>query len=77
MNSTDPFTVTVDAQTCLGSGNCVAAASDVFAFSDEGTAEVVDQGGATLDQVLDAAESCPVSAVVVTDGSGKTLYPLS
>ena len=66
--------VEVDRGLCIGSGDCVDTAPDVFQLDDEDKAVVVDPDGAPLDDVLEAARNCPVSAirVVGTDGD---LYP--
>jgi ferredoxin len=66
--------VTVDRALCIGSGDCVDTAPDVFQLDDEDKAVVVDPDGAPLDDVLDAAGNCPVSAIFVVGEEGD-LYP--
>ena len=66
--------VTVDRALCIGSGDCVDTAPDVFQLDDEDKAIVVDPDGAPLDDVLQAAANCPVTAIAVTGESGD-LYP--
>ena len=66
--------VTVDRSLCIGSGDCVDTAPDVFQLDDEDKAVVVDPDGAPLDDVLTAARNCPVSALFVVGESGD-LYP--
>lgn len=68
--------VTVDADLCIGSGGCVAIAPEGFEL------DAARQGcprhevlGASQD-VLDAAESCPVEAIaIVEEGSGAAVFP--
>jgi ferredoxin len=66
--------VTVDRALCIGSGDCVDTAPDVFQLDEEDKAVVVDPDGASVDDVLDAARNCPVSAIFVAGESGD-LYP--
>jgi ferredoxin len=66
--------VTVDRALCIGSGDCVDTAPDVFQLDDEDKAVVVDPDGAPLDDIIDAARNCPVSAVLVAGEDGD-LYP--
>jgi ferredoxin len=66
--------VTVDRSLCIGSGDCVDTAPDVFQLDDEDTAVVVDPDGAPLDDILTAAGNCPVSAIFVVGETGD-LYP--
>ena len=66
--------VTVDRGLCIGSGDCVDTAPDVFQLDDEDKAVVVDPDGASVDDVITAASNCPVSAIFVVGESGD-LYP--
>ena len=66
--------VTVDRGLCIGSGDCVDTAPDVFQLDDEDKAVVVDPDGAPVDDVLQAASNCPVSAIFVIGEDGD-LYP--
>jgi ferredoxin len=66
--------VTVDRALCIGSGDCVDTAPDVFQLDDEDKAVVVDPDGAPLDDVIEGARNCPVSAIFVTGEDGD-LYP--
>jgi ferredoxin len=66
--------VTVDRSLCIGSGDCVDTAPDVFQLDDEDIAVVVDPDGAPLDDILAAAGGCPVSAIFVIGEEGD-LYP--
>jgi ferredoxin len=66
--------ITVDRALCIGSGDCVETAPDVFELDAEDKAVVIDPNGAPLDDVLDAAGNCPVTAIFVADETGD-LYP--
>jgi ferredoxin len=66
--------VTVDRSLCIGSGDCVDTAPDVFQLDEEDKAVVVDPDGAPVDDVIQAAGNCPVSAIFVVGEEGD-LYP--
>jgi ferredoxin len=66
--------ITVDRALCIGSGDCVDTAPDVFQLDDEDKAVVVDPDGASVDDVIEAARNCPVSAIFVAGEDGD-LYP--
>jgi ferredoxin len=68
------LTVTVDRALCIGSGDCVDTAPDVFQLDDEDKAVVVDPDGASVDDIVDAARNCPVGAIFVIGEDGD-LYP--
>jgi ferredoxin len=66
--------ITVDRALCIGSGDCVDTAPDVFQLDDEDKAVVVNADGAPLDDVIAAAGNCPVAAIFVVGEQGD-LYP--
>ena len=66
--------VTVDRGLCIGSGDCVDTAPDVFQLDDEDKAVVVDPDGAPYDEVLEAAQNCPVTAISIAGEDGD-IYP--
>lgn len=66
--------IEVDRGLCIGSGDCVDTAPDVFQLDDEEKAVVVDPDGASVDDVVEAAGNCPVSAIFVIGEAGD-LYP--
>jgi ferredoxin len=66
--------IEVDRGLCIGSGDCVDTAPDVFQLDAEDKAVVVDPDGAPTDDVVEAAQNCPVSAIEVAGDDGD-LYP--
>jgi ferredoxin len=66
--------ITVDRTLCIGSGDCVDTAPNVFQLDEEDKAVVVDPDGASVDEVIVAAGNCPVSAIFVVGEDGD-LYP--
>jgi len=65
----------VDRDLCIGSAMCVATAPDVFELDDEGLSRVVDEGAADEETLRQAAEGCPVQAVILEDDEGNQVYP--
>lgn len=66
--------IVVDRGLCIGSGDCVDTAPDVFQLDGEEKAVVIDPDGASTDEVIEAAGNCPVTAVLVLGEDGD-LYP--
>jgi surfactin synthase thioesterase subunit/ferredoxin len=72
---TDRWKVTLDQRTCVSSGQCAATASRWFEITVDGTRTVQDEVDPN-DDVIDAAECCPVGAIsVVNTADGTLLAP--
>jgi ferredoxin len=67
--------IEVDRALCYGFGDCVDTLPEVFALDDQDTATVLDPDAAPLEDILEAAQNCPVDAIIVTDEDGQQLYP--
>lgn len=67
--------IEINQEGCIGSGSCESVCSDVFRVED-GRAQVVasEVSDDRLDEVLQAAQDCPVQVISVWNGS-KRLYP--
>lgn len=63
------LSISVDAEACMGAGQCVLAAPGVFAQDDDGVSHVLpgkeDGGGDPL--VREAVRVCPVKAITVSE----------
>lgn len=55
--------ITVNQETCIGCGTCVALCPKVFEMNAEGKSTVVSQED--VDCAKNAAASCPVQAIAV------------
>lgn len=67
--------IDVDGQTCIGSGICAGTAPDDFELVD-GVARAKRSDIEESEAVVDAAESCPVEAILVKDAdSGEIVAP--
>jgi ferredoxin len=68
--------VWVDHNVCVGNTMCTTIAPKVFALNDQRQSEAVNPEGDTAEKILDAAENCPVSAIIVEDAeTGERLFP--
>ncbi|QFZ17244.1 ferredoxin [Saccharothrix syringae] len=68
------WSVEVNRGTCLGTGMCTSIAPDHFRL-EGGTSTPVEPSIEPADAVLDAAESCPMEAILVRDADGTLLAP--
>jgi ferredoxin len=68
-------TIQIDYDLCAGFGDCVEVAPDVFQLNDENLAVILDPDAADLETLTAAAESCPVSAILLFDEQGRQIAP--
>ena len=69
------ISVEVDRTLCFGFGDCVDTAPAVFALDDQNTAIVLDSDGDDPEIIVEAAQNCPVDAIIVRDDEGNQIYP--
>lgn len=68
--------IEVDRELCFGFGDCVDSAPGVFELDDENKSIVVDPDAADRDDLVMAAQDCPVDAIILTDReTGEQVYP--
>lgn len=72
--------VDVDKSRCIGCCSCEIIAPDVFQIDKEGNynpkSSVINQKGAGVNKIMDAAETCPTKAIIVENSDSKErLYP--
>jgi len=66
----------VDRTLCIGAATCVALAPKAWALDNEAKAIILPSAqDESDDTLLDAAKSCPVAAITITDENGKQLFP--
>lgn len=84
MDQTDPrvqrtirkLTMRIDRDLCIGAATCVAIAPRAWALDDEAKAVILDTAVEESDEtLLEAAKSCPVMAIYLTDENGKQIFP--
>ncbi len=70
------ITIEVDRVLCFGFGDCVDSAPGVFELDEESKSIVVDPDAQDKDDIVLAAQDCPVDAIIVCDAeSGEQIYP--
>ena len=68
--------VWVDHNVCVGNAMCETIAPRVFVLNANRQSEAVNPEGDTREKILEAAENCPVSAIIVEDAeTGERLFP--
>lgn len=80
--------VKVDRDLCISAASCIALLPEVFELDEEGKAVMKENDGSKTSEwtdysklsaeakmVLEAAKSCPTSAIIIEDDSGKQVYP--
>jgi ferredoxin len=75
VSSKNRVAIEVDRALCYGFGDCVDTVPAVFALDEEDTAIVLDPDAAPLDDVVEAAQNCPVDAIIIVDEDGQQIYP--
>jgi ferredoxin len=75
VSSKNRVAIEVDRALCYGFGDCVDTVPGVFALDEEDTAIVLDPDAAPLDDVVEAAQNCPVDAIIILDEDGQQIYP--
>jgi ferredoxin len=75
VSSKNRVAIEVDRALCYGFGDCVDTVPDVFALDEEDTAIVLDPDAAPLDDIVEAAQNCPVDAIIILDEDGQQIYP--
>ena len=67
-DDTEWVEVRVDADLCVGVGQCEALAPQVFRVSDDGVGEVVEPGFVEPSIAAAATEACPSGAISFVSG---------
>ncbi len=74
------FSILIDPTLCLAFGSCETLAPKVFVVDQNvqfnPKAVVADELGADIETILDAAQTCPTRAIIITDKvTGEQIYP--
>ena len=68
--------VSVDHNVCVGNAMCETIAPRVFMLNEQRQSEAVNPEKDTVEKILDTAENCPASAIIVEDAeTGERLFP--
>lgn len=64
---TQRIAVSVDHDLCVGNGMCRAIAPKGFVEEEDGQSSAGDPNAESVETILEAAASCPVGAITITD----------
>lgn len=67
--------IRIDRTLCVGFGDCVDEAPEVFRLDDTGVATFAGTEALARERLLRACEACPVDALTVWDRGGRQLIP--
>ena len=68
--------VRVDRDLCIGAATCSAVASLTFALDEHNKAVILDTIEQESDQqIIEAAQSCPVLAIIIENEKGERVFP--
>ncbi len=68
--------IEIDRDACVGSSVCVALAGEVFRLDSTGVSAVKNPAGASVADILEAAEGCPTMAITVRNvETGGVVFP--
>jgi ferredoxin len=67
--------VIVDRNLCQGVGNCVAIAPGVFKLDKQNKVIPTNIESISEEKIREAAESCPLDAIILQDDEGEQIYP--
>ncbi len=70
------LTIRIDRTLCVGFGDCMAVAPDVFEFDEDGICAFrADPGSPETERLIQACDVCPVDALVAIDAAGVQVAP--
>lgn len=70
------LTMRIERNLCIGAATCIALAPKAWALDNEAKAIILDTAGEESDEsLIEAAKSCPVLAIFITDDTGKQIFP--
>lgn len=66
----------VDRDLCIGAATCVAVAPKTFVLDSEAKAIILQSAQEeTQETIIESAKACPVAAIIITDETGKKIFP--
>lgn len=70
------LTMRIERNLCIGAATCVAMAPKAWVLDDEAKAIILDTADEESDEsLIEAARSCPVLAIFITDDTGHQVFP--
>ncbi len=66
----------VDRDLCIGAATCIAVAPKTFVLDSEAKAVFLQSAAQDSSETLiESAKACPVAAIIITDETGKKIFP--
>ncbi len=66
----------VDRDLCIGAATCIAVAPKTFVLDGEAKAIILQSAQTeTPETIIESAKACPVAAIIITDETGKKIFP--
>jgi ferredoxin len=69
------YTIRIDRTLCVGFGDCITEAPDLFAMGDDGIVVFLNDNSTDEQRVLAACAACPVDALTAFDETHKQVVP--
>ena len=69
------LSIEIDADLCVGFGDCLAEAPQAFDLDESGVAFLTRPDTVARDRLLGACAACPVDAITVRDETGEQVIP--
>ena len=67
--------VRIDRDKCQGMAYCLSVAPTVFKLDEENKAVLLEVASVDAETLHEAAESCPLDAIILEDDDGNQIYP--
>lgn len=74
-NSNSKVRIKVINELCISAATCIIHAPDTFDLDEDGIAFVKEGTWDDANTIIDAAASCPTTAIIIEDLNGNQLYP--
>ena len=74
-NSNAKVKIKVLTKKCISAATCVIYANNTFDLDEDGIAYVKETTWDEAAKIVQAAQSCPTTAIIVEDMTGKQLWP--
>lgn len=70
------YNISIDRDLCIGDGACCGEAPNTFEMDGDNIATVKNPDGHTDEETLQAAQVCPVDAIILIDkATGQKVWP--
>ncbi|KKQ76901.1 MAG: hypothetical protein US98_C0020G0005 [Parcubacteria group bacterium GW2011_GWC1_38_6] len=72
----DEMTIKIDQEACISCGTCVSFAPKTFELDKNSKSQVKEKPDQSKHKIMEAAQSCAVDAIIITDKkTAKKLWP--